>query len=401
MYKIEKLNSWNLRLPAILSVSVIFLLGWGYFSLSSKDKNSSPNFIPISTSTPNNKTTFLPPINPTTKRLPLILAYNSFFGSSMFSSAALAGIKKCKFECRYSENPQLYPQSDVAIFHARSFRKMDPILSSNSKPERLNVFYALEAAANEKISGRGIPKDFFNVTMTFRRDSTIWRPYDKFEKLRPKEMEDERYAWSDEQINKTIEKKSDLALQFVSNCVTHSRREKYLAALQKYTNITIFGKCNKNVFPYDSSMKKEFEKHYFYLAFENAVCDDYVTEKFWRLKTLIVPVVLKRSILKGIIDDEYFIAADDFDSPEALIEKLESLSQNPEEYKKYFGWTKKFRKTETPRSKLDNFCKLCEMATKKEKHMVPDIYEWWEQKSNCKSNFAKTIKGKNSWLKGF
>uniref|UniRef100_A0A914Y731 Fucosyltransferase n=1 Tax=Panagrolaimus superbus TaxID=310955 RepID=A0A914Y731_9BILA len=216
----------------------------------------------------------------------------------MFSSSALEGIKKCKFECRYSENPQLYPEADVAIFHARSFQKMDPILSANQKPERLNVFYALEAAANERISGRGIPKDFFNVTMTFRKDSTIWRPYDKFEKIRSKEAGNDRLVWTDEQIDKVIEKKSELALQFVSNCKTHSKREKYLAALNKFTNITIYGKCNKQIFPYDASMKNEFEKHYFYLAFENAVCDGYVSEKFWRLKALIVPVVLKRSILK-------------------------------------------------------------------------------------------------------
>uniref|UniRef100_A0AC34FVF5 Fucosyltransferase n=1 Tax=Panagrolaimus sp. ES5 TaxID=591445 RepID=A0AC34FVF5_9BILA len=319
----------------------------------------------------------------------------------MFSPSALEGIKKCKFECRYSENPQLYPHADVAIFHARSFQKMDPILSSSKKPERLNVFYALEAAANERISGKKIPKDFFNVTMTFRKDSTIWRPYDKFEKIRAKEIGNERYVWTDQQIDKMIEKKSDLALQFVSNCVTHSKREKYLAALQKITNITIYGKCNKQIFPYDGSMKNEFERHYFYLAFENAVCDGYVTEKFWRLKALIVPIVLKRSILKGLIDDQYFIAADDFDSPEALIDRLEYLTQNPEEYKKYFGWTKKFKKTETSRSKLDDFCKLCEMATKKEMHTVPDIYQWWEKKSNCKSNFAKTLLGKNPWLKGF
>ena len=169
-------------------------------------------------------------------------------------------------------------------------------------------------------------------------------------------------------------KKSKLALQFVSNCKTNSKREKYLDLLQKYGNLTIFGSCNNRPFPSNRSMNKQYgtdslftttcyglsnsgfkfkspsgvdrsinfhlftlnfsEKHYFYLAFENSVCDYYVTEKFWRLKHLIVPVVLKRSILSGIVDDEYFIAADDFESPEALIERLQYLAETPQEYKK-------------------------------------------------------------------
>uniref|UniRef100_A0A914P3U9 Fucosyltransferase n=2 Tax=Panagrolaimus TaxID=55784 RepID=A0A914P3U9_9BILA len=76
------------------------------------------------------------------------------------------------------------------------------------------------------------------------------------------------------------------------------------------------------------------ERHFFYLAFENSVCKDYITEKFWRLKDLIVPVVLKRSLLKGIVEDEYFIAADDFNSTKELVEKLIDVSKNLTEYKK-------------------------------------------------------------------
>lgn len=70
------------------------------------------------------------------------------------------------------------------------------------------------------------------------------------------------------------------------------------------------------------------------MSFENSVCDDYITEKFWRIKRLVVPVVLKRSILSGIVDDQYFIAADDFKSPKELAERLLYLSKNHNEYKK-------------------------------------------------------------------
>ena len=78
---------------------------------------------------------------------------------------------------------------------------MDRTLYSDKKPDRLNVFYSLEAAPNEGINHKRIPKDFFNVSMTFRKDSTIWRPYDKFEEIQPHEMGNKKLVWTDEEVN--------------------------------------------------------------------------------------------------------------------------------------------------------------------------------------------------------
>uniref|UniRef100_A0A914PGW4 Fucosyltransferase n=1 Tax=Panagrolaimus davidi TaxID=227884 RepID=A0A914PGW4_9BILA len=166
--------------------------------------------------------------------------------------------------------------------------------------------------------------------MSYRRDSTLWKPYDRFEKLIGQEKAEE--FWTEKQISEKLSKKSKLAVQFVSHCETHSLREQFIKKLDKYINITTFGDCGNKT----TDMKEQdiLDQYYFYFAFENAVCKDYITEKFWRLKHLIVPVVLKRSILKGIIEDEYFIAADDFSTPEALANKLSEISENITEYKK-------------------------------------------------------------------
>lgn len=76
------------------------------------------------------------------------------------------------------------------------------------------------------------------------------------------------------------------------------------------------------------------EKHFFYLAFENSVCNDYITEKFWRIKKLIVPIVLDRAVVENTIRGDSFIAASDFKTPQQMAEYLNHLIRHPSEYKK-------------------------------------------------------------------
>uniref|UniRef100_A0A915A3B7 Fucosyltransferase n=1 Tax=Parascaris univalens TaxID=6257 RepID=A0A915A3B7_PARUN len=83
-------------------------------------------------------------------------------------------------------------------------------------------------------------------------------------------------------------------------------------------------------------------QHYFYLAFENSVCRDYVTEKvFWYMEKIIVPIVLKRSFASSILPNGSFIAADDFNSPASLAEHLKYLRSNKEKYMKLSDYDRK------------------------------------------------------------
>ena len=76
-----------------------------------------------------------------------------------------------------------------------------------------------------------------------------------------------------------------MAFWLVSRCTTVINREGYVDKLKRYINITQYGRCNHE----DCSRKngnecfKELAKtHMFYIAFENSICDDYATEKFFR-----------------------------------------------------------------------------------------------------------------------
>ena len=89
----------------------------------------------------------------------------------------------------------------------------------------------------------------------------------------------------------------------VSNCnrVT-SKRMEYVEELMKYIPVDIYGRCgdypcaNKSgTFPCDYKVAINYK---FYLAFENSICVDYVTEKFFNNLLLpVVPIVMVRLFL--------------------------------------------------------------------------------------------------------
>jgi len=71
---------------------------------------------------------------------------------------------------------------------------------------------------------------------------------------------------------------------FVSNCRESNTRKNYAKELQKYIPVDIYGKCGTKKCP-RSTETECFEMlnqdYKFYLAFENANCKDYITEKFF------------------------------------------------------------------------------------------------------------------------
>ena len=71
-------------------------------------------------------------------------------------------------------------------------------------------------------------------------------------------------------------------------------------------------------------------KYKFAIAFENAICHDYITEKYWRpLYAGTVPIVRGSPTIKDWAPTEQsIILADDFDSPKELAEFLLKLDRD-------------------------------------------------------------------------
>ena len=95
-----------------------------------------------------------------------------------------------------------------------------------------------------------------------------------------------------------VAKKSRLAAWLVSNCQTHGLREKYVKLLTKHILVDSFGACSKSKCPrrFDNSCFEMISKEYkFFFAFENSICKDYISEKFFRYLETDTVVVARGS----------------------------------------------------------------------------------------------------------
>ncbi|KAL1444032.1 hypothetical protein MTO96_030077, partial [Rhipicephalus appendiculatus] len=173
------------------------------------------------------------------------------------------------------------------------------------------------------------------------------------------------------------------------NCYTDGAREDFVAELRKYADVDVYGRCGD----YDCPRSRgdacyvDFERTYFYaLAFENSICVDYVTEKFFGpLDHYVVPVVFGGAKYSDIAPPHSYIDALSFDSPKSLAEYLRKLSENYTEYAAYFKW-----KESHEIAWEDKFCKLCtklhNRAEVQRASSYSDIGSWWFGKGGqCRS----------------
>ena len=66
------------------------------------------------------------------------------------------------------------------------------------------------------------------------------------------------------------------------------------------------------------------EKYHFYLSFENAMCKDYITEKFFMvLNQNVIPVVFTGANMSAVAPPHSYINVADFPTIQELVAHLE------------------------------------------------------------------------------
>lgn len=128
-------------------------------------------------------------------------------------------------------------------------------------------------------------KNVFNWTATYRHDSDLVAPYEKFvpynvsSRIFPNfktrlQIDHKNYAGN----------KTKKVAWFVSNCNAKNKRLEYAKELSQHIEVDIYGSCGNKKCPRTLTRKcfRMLDKEYkFYLAFENSNCKDYITEKFF------------------------------------------------------------------------------------------------------------------------
>jgi hypothetical protein len=142
--------------------------------------------------------------------------------------------------------------------------------------------------------------------------------------------------------------KKHFAFILTSHCKTFSQRGVLVAEMQKYARVDIIGGCgnltcgvrNETVFSKSRKCRSELGKdHMFALAFENSLCEDYVTEKFFdSVVNDAVPVVYGHAKYDRWLPKSAYIDVRDFARVKDLVDFMLHLSKNATAYNSYFKW---------------------------------------------------------------
>nr|XP_060625159.1 alpha-(1,3)-fucosyltransferase 11 isoform X1 [Anolis sagrei ordinatus] len=234
------------------------------------------------------------------------------------------------------------------LFYGTDFRAYEAPLPR--APHQAWALFHEESPMNNYLLSHAAGLALFNHTATFRRESHYpltlqWLP-DLHYLRRPPALglpEKQRL------------RQAGLAplLYVQSHCHVPSDRDRFAQELMKYIQVDSYGKClNNRELPSmrlrdtstatteDSEFMALISQYKFHLAMENAICQDYMTEKLWRpMHVGAVPVYRgSPSVRDWMPDDHSIILIDDFGSPKELAEYIDFLDRNPDEYLKYLEY---------------------------------------------------------------
>ena len=301
---------------------------------------------------------------PQPRRSQLVLAWTTFFRSNKSYDA---------IDCITTYDRKFLKSADAVIFHLRDVNRRDmPKLKVKGQKW---ILFNLESPVNSgSVENFNELAPLIDLTMTYRRDSNIFVPYGRLQKL-------EQPRTSIAPIN--FANKSKTIAWFVSHCQTESKREVIANIIRNHTDVDIYGSCgeltcSRQVDDYCYRMLSEQYK--FYLSFENSICTDYVTEKLFKvMKYDVIPIVYGGADYASILPENSYIDVRNFSSIEKFISYIQYVGNDEKVYKSYFEWRKFYKVSNVNRNQA-----LCDVLTSTDVVSRPyEIHHWWYTDGNC------------------
>lgn len=235
---------------------------------------------------------------------PLILYWNKFW---TFYHKYDKNAKKnfCPVtNCDTTEDKSRWNESTLVVVHPNYRESLKLSEFPKYRPDSLRtVFYYQESPVqfNLKPFYKEF-ENFFNLTATYRHDSDFPHYYDQaFGEWKQNPYFNREYDFHGQ--------REKFAVALIGNCIDKSRRLELVEELRKHVAVDVYGNnrmggCSNKTFDYrrcpqtfKNGTKGECrtilaEEYKFFLVFENSICEDYITEKFFdTLKFNTIPVV--------------------------------------------------------------------------------------------------------------
>jgi len=254
-----------------------------------------------------------------------------------------------------------------SLRHLKSLRKLKPSW-------QLWIFFGMESPLSLSPPDTRLLNGMFDLTFTYRLDSDFWAPYGTYEEIPFVDLSQQDFSAGKDKIVAWI----------VSNC-NRQLRKSVVHELQKYIAVDVFGSCSREFGESKSCSPGEtctstIKRYKFFLAFENALCEDYITEKYWRHlgEENVVPVVMGGANYTKLAIPGSYINVLDFKTVKNLSDYLHYLDKNNTAYNEYFKWRQNFRPIYFP-----NFCSFCEVLTSESPKGIKNLTDFWVTQGKC------------------
>ncbi|GAV00600.1 hypothetical protein RvY_11426 [Ramazzottius varieornatus] len=353
-------------LGTLLAGMLTLSLYWTSSELHAKDKNQKgkarpPVQFPFGT-------------DDSIRKVHSILLWDSFSDFRLEDGTGMFTRFKCpQKHCTMTRNRSVLADSPVVLFHMRETTSPDQLPVRGNTQQRW-VFAMKEPPVYSEFDAQSF-NGLFDWTMTYRPDSDIPWPYGSFylfSKLKST-LPDYHKIKTESQKSQTIPddgtepRRQKSVTWIVSRCKSGSKREDFVAELQKYIDVDVYGRCGPLRCTRGNgsdSCQARIKDYHFYLAFENSFCPDYVTEKLYKVLAMEdrppIPVVLGGADYSKLAPPHSVINARDFPDPQTLANYLSELTEDKEKYNEYHEWRRKYRISiwGTPSA----ICKICSKA---------------------------------------
>lgn len=257
----------------------------------------------------------------------LILVYNSLYGDALDVS-----LDELPPGCEITNDRRWLDEAAAVVFHIPSLL----FLPRRKRPGQLWVAWSLECEENyPQLKDPAFMRPF-DLSMTYRLSSDIVSLYSAY------------FAGPANLIRALTVPPSKvpdkLVAMFVSSRINRSHRLEYARELMRHVEIHSYGAAlrNRRLVPDHGRPSKiqTIANYKFTIAFENAIGEDYVTEKFYDpLVAGSVPIYLGAPNVETFAPaDHCFINITDFPNPKDLAEYLLYLNHDDAAYAEYLAW---------------------------------------------------------------